>query len=105
MKWLVMLFSLYVVILSGIPCDCQEDNFMCNTTTSTDNHNAADHQKPDCPCSPFFACSTCHGVVVPDGNIKMSKPAYTPKQPVFHPYKENAISQYPLPVFQPPRIA
>jgi hypothetical protein len=105
MKWLIMLFAIYVVILSGIPCDCQEDNFICKTTALAGEHPPADHQKPDCPCSPFFACSTCHGVVVPDGNIKITRPVYTQQQQIFHPYKENAVAQYPLPVFQPPRMA
>ncbi|SEW45040.1 hypothetical protein SAMN04488122_3408 [Chitinophaga arvensicola] len=99
MKWFLIIFSLYVVILSGIPCDCQEDDYACNTT------EPADHRKPDCPCSPFFACSTCHGVVLPDAGVKLTRPVYTPNQQVFHPYQENAVSQYPLPVFQPPRLA
>ncbi|MFY0254786.1 DUF6660 family protein [Chitinophaga sp. 30R24] len=106
MKWLLLLFSLYVIILSGIPCDCQEDDFMYATATSADSHNNhhdGEHQQQDCPCSPFFACSTCHGVVIPDGSIKIIKPVYVDKQ-VFYPYKENAVIQYPFSIFQPPQL-
>lgn len=102
-----MLFALYVVMLSGIPCDCQENDTMCTTATSADSHEkhpGGEHQKQDCPCSPFFACANCHGVVIPDWHIKITKPVYFTKQ-TFYQYKETIVSQYPFTVFQPPRLA
>jgi hypothetical protein len=106
MKWLLVLFSLYIVTLSGIPCDCREDAFICEATTSANSHDHdTDHQKQDCPCSPFFACSSSHGVVVPEGIIKIAKPVYSKEPQVFHSYKENIISQYAFAIFQPPRLA
>lgn len=68
MKWFVYLFSLYVLVLSGIHCDADDDccsDGITHTTASHDQDAPKDH-KPVSPCSPFFACGVCHGVVIPE---------------------------------------
>ena len=71
MKWLVYLFSFYVLLLSGIPCsaddNCCADEITCATEPGKPAHDP-DH-KPACPCSPFFACGACHGIVVPSNTM------------------------------------
>ncbi|WP_366935571.1 DUF6660 family protein [Chitinophaga sp.] len=106
MKWFVYLFSFYVLLLSGIPCNADDD---CNvdeivlTTTSGNTRQDNDH-KPICPCSPFFACGTCHGVIVPDFNFELPK-ALSPIAKLRYFYTTPPLLDFPPSIWQPPKIA
>ncbi|TWI84427.1 DUF6660 family protein [Chitinophaga japonensis] len=106
MKWLLYLFSFYVLLLSGIPCDADEhccaDEITCTTEPAKPAHDP-DH-KPACPCSPFFACGACHAIVVPDHTIEFLKPL----RPVAAPqsdYKVHPPADFSPSIWQPPRRA
>jgi len=68
MKWLMILFSCYILILSAMPCfdkDCCKDE----TSQSSQSSN-----KSQAPCSPFYICSSCHGFVIPESGVELQKP-------------------------------
>jgi hypothetical protein len=57
MKWLMIIFSLYVLTLSAIPCCgddycCDDELALASEARHSDHDN---HNKPELPCSPFFS--------------------------------------------------
>ncbi|RPD38296.1 DUF6660 family protein [Chitinophaga barathri] len=107
MKWLMILFSLYILALSAVPCCgddfCCEDEVMAFETGEA-GHEEHDHNKPDAPCSPFFSCNTCHGVVVPDIDPAVTPGLTTEKSLRFY-YTEHFLSEYATAIWQPPQAA
>src|SRR5438105_3808871 len=98
MKWLVYLFSLYVLLLSGVPCNADDD--CCAGEINTTGHAKP---KPAAPCSPFFACCSCHSIVVPDTHIGL--PADAPVlSPLCSFYTEPSLPDFPSSVWQPPKL-
>jgi hypothetical protein len=94
MKWLVYLFSLYILLLSGTPCDADDD--CCSNPMEQRDH------KPVSPCSPFFACGAIHAVEVPE--------AYTVKPTPIRPvaklhaaYIPPQLSDFFPSIWQPPK--
>ena len=73
MKWLIMIFALYILALSASPC-CDKD--CCDDGTTQSSSKAPNKQ--EAPCSPFFTCNTCHGFIIPETTIALTKPAVTP---------------------------
>jgi hypothetical protein len=105
MKWFVYLFSLYILLLSGVPCNANDDCCMdeiAQTTASNKQTGNSDH-KPVCPCSPFFACGACHGAVVPNIIIEFSKnlPPVTRLQ---YFYTVQPLFNFPSSIWQPPKM-
>lgn len=106
MKWLMILFSLYVLALSAVPCCgddlCCEDEIMLQQGNEGDKDH--DHNRPEPPCSPFFSCSTCHGAV-----ISQVTPAITPQfvisKKLRFQYTEHFLSEYATAIWQPPQVA
>jgi hypothetical protein len=68
------------------------------------NEKSPDEQhKPSCPCSPFFACSTCHGVIPSSIDVQFTKhPSPVSKLQFF--YTEQDLSDFPPAIWQPPKI-
>lgn len=65
MKWLTVILSIWVLVLSVVPC-CevrQEDE----PTEQTAAQSQKDYPDDDCesPCSPFCSCQTCPGFIIP----------------------------------------
>ncbi len=58
MKFLVLLFALYTITLSCVPCIC-EDNCADEKTEQPDSKGK---QKDD-DCTTFCNCSCCHSVI------------------------------------------
>jgi hypothetical protein len=105
MKWFVYLFSFFILLLSVIPCNAEDDccKDEINNTTVPNKQGEADH-KPVCPCSPFFACSTCLGVVVP--SIYTIVPEITvPVTNLQYFYSDQPLCDYPPSIWQPPQCA
>lgn len=104
MKWLVYLFSLYVLLLSGIPCDADDD--CCRSFTEQTSHHpeseTGKNHKPVSPCSPFFACGAVHAVVVPEAYVV--KPLLLPPVAKLHSdYKEPQLRDFSPVIWQPPK--
>lgn len=106
MKRLLLLFPLYILLLSGVPCSpndgcCTEETY-ANNHNSTNDHNTTNDQRSNLPCSPFFPCGACHGVVIPNHTIRVAQPpALIAKQPSF--YTEKPLLAYAPSIWQPPK--
>ncbi|RXK80436.1 DUF6660 family protein [Filimonas effusa] len=108
MKWLVFLFSLYVLVLSGIPCsaddDCCIEESRSLTSSQHEKSSDSDH-KPMSPCSPFFACGACHGITLPVLTV-ICAPEYVPvlvEKTSF--YQEYIKFDFHSNIWQPPKRA
>ena len=98
MKWLVYFLSLYVLLLSGIPCNADDD--CCGSEINTTGHSG---KKPTAPCSPFFACCSCHGVVVPDMQLGLPDDAPVPPEHCSF-YTEPSLPDFSASIWQPPQL-
>ncbi|MFN0293520.1 DUF6660 family protein [Pedobacter helvus] len=106
MKWFVWLFSFYVLFLSCIPCTAEDDCCIdeISTTQSSKNESQNEQHKPSCRCSPFFACSTCHGVIPNSVDLLFSKLTLPVSKLQFF-YSERDLLDFPLAIWQPPRLS
>src|SRR5882757_311090 len=103
MKRLLFLFPLYILFLSGVPCSpndrcCAEE--LCITAPTGDK--TTKDQPSNLPCSPFFPCGACHGVVIPDHKIQLvqSPPAAAKPQTL---YTESPLLVFSPAIWQPPK--
>ena len=107
MKLMAAFLAFYVLILSGIPCNA---NDTCLTEGIGHRVNAdkskdqADHKNADCPCSPFFACSNCHGVAIPGSGIDFPRHIQTIAKKVFG-HIDSRLTDFPVSIFQPPQLS
>ncbi|NDU95118.1 DUF6660 family protein [Spirosoma terrae] len=65
MKVVVYVFSLWILLLSGLPCpdaDCHAHERVTANTATSQHTDEQDHKAP---CSPFCHCATCLGFSVP----------------------------------------
>ncbi|WP_036151149.1 DUF6660 family protein [Maribacter forsetii] len=103
MKILCSILSLYVFLLSTVPC-CWDDN--CNDeekTELTENHSK-DQQDDGCnTCSPFFSCGTCSGFVFINYSINFKKVHIT-KTKLVSVYKSKFASNFFAKIWQPPKL-
>ncbi|SEM05248.1 hypothetical protein SAMN04488505_103244 [Chitinophaga rupis] len=105
MKFLVYLFSLYVLLLSGVPCDTDSDCCADEIAQTSSNRTAKDHDhRPACPCSPFFACGACHSIVIPTVQIKLPGQLPTVENLYFF-YITPSLPDFPASIWQPPQLA
>jgi len=104
MKWLIFIFSLYTVLLSGIPCDA-DDECCSDLIEQTVNHNEPDSQKdhkPVSPCSPFFACGAVHAIVIPEScNVKLEE--ILPLEQLHTRYISPQLPGFSSSIWQPPK--
>ncbi|WP_420832403.1 DUF6660 family protein [Paraflavitalea pollutisoli] len=104
MKVLVFLFSVYILVLSGVACSAEDDCCMEEIAQSQNKHSQDADHKPACPCSPFFACGACHAVVMPSTTIPIVK-AVQPIVKLQFCYTIQSTADYPTSVWQPPKSA
>jgi hypothetical protein len=106
-KFLYVILSLYLVLLSSLPCADVEVNTSAYTEmASTSNQDEHSHDKEDDLCSPFCICNCCGSqithylqVVMIDFPI-LSKPIKT-QLPT---YKFLFASNFYGSIWQPPQI-
>jgi hypothetical protein len=107
MKWLLYLFSLYILVLSGIPCRADDDCCIEETFANAAHpqpEKTGQHPSYPSPCSPFFACGANHGVVIPDLRIQLVQPFHLQaKLPFF--YTERSLAAFVSSIWQPPKAA
>ena len=108
MKRLLLLFPLYILFLSGVPCSpndgCCQEELQAAAKQPTADHNNTRDKKSDLPCSPFFPCGACHGVIVPNHAVQVIQlPAPVIKQPSL--YIEKPLLAFTPPIWQPPKRA
>jgi hypothetical protein len=68
MKYFLLLFSLYILTLSSVPCVCED---MCEDENieQTTQHE----QEQDENCTPFCTCACCHTVVTAYKYVALNK--------------------------------
>lgn len=106
MKWLLILLSLYVLALSAVPC-CGGDLCCDHEITlqqEDDSHENHDHNKPELPCSPFFSCGMCHGMVIPLLPLLLEPESVKAESTGFN-YTAHFLSGYATAIWQPPQSA
>ena len=100
MRHLAFILSIYVVVLTAIPCvDVQIASLESAQQSQQDHHQGeGDH------CSPFCTCNCCAtSVIFQDLQVQLSSFAFVEKQYTFY-----ATGSYHGPVatiWQPPKIA
>lgn len=108
MKWFWLLFSAYVLTLSAVPCCgddvcCEEEIELASghdcTDRSTDHEK---HEKPELPCSPFFSCNTCHGVVVTANRLVLTA-SVIPTNHIYYSPVSSVLPIYQPAVWHPPK--
>jgi hypothetical protein len=105
MRWFVYIFSLYLLILSGLTCnaagDCCKDEIPAETSAG---HQDDDDHRPVSLCSPFFACGTCHSVLTPELSFDFPQP-FTLTRKLHFFYGEISFTDLTLSFWQPPQIS
>lgn len=70
MKWFAQIFSLYLLVLSCLPCNDGEHGHGQSTgnpvqiSASTDQHGCPQHEHCNDLCSPLCGCHCCSAVFV-----------------------------------------
>ncbi|NIG55880.1 hypothetical protein [Chitinophaga sp. Cy-1792] len=107
MKWLLFLCSIYIVMLSAVPCSGDDDCCQAYSTGIADHQQPArndNHHKPELPCSPFFSCNTCHGGIVPE--ITIAEPSAIPLAGyIYNDYTFPLLPEFAAAVWQPPQLS
>lgn len=105
MRFWVLLLAMYVLVLSGVPCEalCQDE-----PATAAAQHNGSPAEQEDCKnCSPLSICAACPGFTLP-----APVPVWSPG-PVLLTLTAVGVPQYRTPhtlevaarIWQPPRLA
>ncbi|WP_310586047.1 DUF6660 family protein [Runella sp. MFBS21] len=106
MKILAVILSIYVLVLSGLPCEDDACHGMNNGKASSSQSNHADHQGDTKCCSPFCTCcgsniafSFHFPVLVPENRTSF----FTQKVKIaFH--NDSFFSNFYGNIWQPPKI-
>jgi hypothetical protein len=93
-RFLAILFSIYILVLAGFPCISKDD---CSRSKSTTE------QTKNC-CSPFFACNTCTGFTLTKTNLNVAIPAI-PRNRENSLYRFSLKSAFYYAIWQPPKSA
>ncbi|WP_461089100.1 DUF6660 family protein [Spirosoma gilvum] len=106
MKAVILLLSVWLLILAGIPCP-DADCHIHEAPTETSSHQADEHEHGHkSPCSPFCHCATCLG-------FSVSKPfVYTLPEQLAVPVMSQQLFDYQSPsqadvivgIWQPPKL-
>ena len=109
MKFFSVIFSLYILILSCLPCgdteDCKVLDNGKKTFAQTNHHN---HQEDSESCSPFCTCACCGSNI---GFSFQCPVSITDTLPTFFPQRERIMvendafaSNFHGNIWQPPKI-
>ncbi|WP_370450986.1 DUF6660 family protein [Olivibacter sp. XZL3] len=106
MKVLISILSIYIVILSFIPCENKEFCCIDGMNNVKKQHKQVDstEHNPTCPCSPFFSCGSCTGVVLFSMEIDFLI-EQCPVTSAYFNYEETEPQSSPQSVWQPPKTA
>ncbi|MFC4233317.1 DUF6660 family protein [Parasediminibacterium paludis] len=106
MKFLTLIFSIYLLVLSCVPCaDKDECNINMDIKTTISSTTKENPKKSDEACTPFCTCSHCSASAYyqPLNSYKIPKRIFpTTKYPV---YDVSYNSQVFFSIWQPPKKA
>ncbi|WP_394342460.1 DUF6660 family protein [Mucilaginibacter limnophilus] len=102
MKFLYLILSVYVLMLSVIPC-CTND--ICNKVVveQANIKNGYNTNSNCAACSPFYCCVSCTGFVVLPETIQYAT-IVTVITGQYSLYPTSSVKDLPLPIWQPPRL-
>ncbi|EHQ26091.1 DUF6660 family protein [Mucilaginibacter paludis] len=109
MKYLAIIISLYMTLLSLLPCQDSED-MMAGVTQVTvrqvtvrQNRECNQHESRE-SCPPFCTCACCSTVRHVSSPCVISLPIITLIS-VYPAYRIPAVLKQPIAIWQPPQIA
>jgi hypothetical protein len=103
MRKLVYFFAFYILMLTVIPCSPQ-DNCCAEEMNASARSGLPVNNKPEFPCSPFFACGANHGIVIPNLQLKISRPIIMADKISIN-FIERPTFVFIHSVWQPPKFA
>ncbi|MES2389395.1 MAG: DUF6660 family protein [Bacteroidota bacterium] len=109
MKFLCLILSLLVVLLSVRPC-CAEDNCMEDTIERAEqcskSPNEGEHEKQCRDCSPFFSCGSCTGFI-PAQPFTLTLQLQIEEVPfiIYTSYQQPDLKDVTLAIWQPPKLS
>ena len=102
MRWLVLLFGMYILFLGIVPCadGAVCDDLKVENTTQHNEHKDTDHKKQ---CTPFCSCSCCHSnPAITTFHLTESVPTfYLSERAQFH-YVAGAAKDIAIEILRPP---
>lgn len=104
MKIPSVILSVYILLLSAIPCHCYGEGAPCGNdegqitvvTQNVENHADAD------TCTPFCACANCHSANLFSEQFSVTFPVYFPTS-ITSFYQANGGFSIPLNFWRPPQ--
>ncbi|ACU04883.1 hypothetical protein [Pedobacter heparinus] len=107
MKYLVLLFTIYVMALLAWPCCGSETSLSSEHEDlcyeSADARQQDKHESPH-PCSPFFHCSNYHSFVAAPAVNKILSVLAGEQNTSFPEYKSCPVILFPGDIWQPPQL-
>jgi hypothetical protein len=101
MRSLGHLLAFYVLLLTVIPCNPQ-DNCCNEEITASSRSGLPTNSKPEFPCSPFFACGANHGIVIPEVEIQVYQLRHHTEKRIAQNTEKPSFLSRPS-VWQPPK--
>jgi|GEM_PF-3212935 len=105
MKYLALLFTIYVLALSAWPCCGSEADLPSGREdvcyTASDKHNDA-HETPHA-CSPFFHSSTYHAFVASPAITNAPILIIAEQNSPYPEYEDASVTLFPGDIWQPPQ--
>lgn len=103
MKWLTVILSVWVLVLSVVPCcEARQENKPTEQTAAQSQKSCPDDDDKS-PCSPFRSCQTCPGFIIP---VSVGLPVVASQllpllRVEFRPLLPVSVV---LPIWQPPQL-
>jgi hypothetical protein len=102
-KFLCILFSVYVLLLSVRPC-CADD-CIAKPIAKKETASKKQQKEKDCEgCSPFFSCGTCAGFTLAKPVMITERIATEISVEHNSAYKQPALRPVMLSIWQPPQL-
>lgn len=107
MKLITVLLSIYILLLSGLPCSDEVDCAENKTETSKTNQHT-NHQEDTETCSPFCICACCGTNIVLNFSfsplISEIAQCFLSEKGKINFYNTSFISDFYGNIWQPPKI-
>ncbi|QEM09074.1 DUF6660 family protein [Mucilaginibacter rubeus] len=103
MKYLAIIFSVYMTILAILPCQDREDMIASVMHVTVQKSHSANDERGQETCPPFCTCSCCSTArtLTAKITIKVFTKSITREYPN---YSTLAIQDQPINIWQPPQI-
>ena len=105
MNGLLYLFSVWLLLLTGLPCPAAECHAHTDKLTRSSGTHSDDEQAHKAPCSPFCHCATCPGFATPRAfsYARPADPVTTDSSRRVFAYQAPSQRTVVLSVWQPPK--